>query len=272
MFHGFHGRTYAALSATAQPKYHVGFEPIVPGFQYVPFGDLDAVEKAVDSQTAAVMLEPIQGEGGINIPPDNYLAGLREICDRTGALLIFDEVQTGMGRTGKWFAHQHFGVTPDIMTVAKALASGVAAGVMMATHPVAEVLKPGMHASTYGGNPIACRAGLATIETIESEGLLESAKILEAKFRSFFEGLQAKRPDLIRAIRIRGVMVGVELSCDASPIVAECMNRQLLINATQGNVIRLLPALNLTEELLEEGCSILSDILLSYRPTEGSQP
>lgn len=271
MFHGFHGRTYAALSATAQPKYHVGFEPIVPGFEYVPFGDLDAVEKAVDSQTAAVMLEPIQGEGGINIPPDNYLAGLREICDRTGALLIFDEVQTGMGRTGKWFAHQHFGVTPDIMTVAKALASGVSAGVMMATHPVAEVLKPGMHASTYGGNPIACRAGLATIETIESEGLLESAKILESKFRSFFEGLQAKRPDLIRAIRIRGVMVGVELSCDASPIVAECMKRQLLINATQGNVIRLLPALNLTEELMDEGCSILSDVLLSYRPTEDSQ-
>jgi acetylornithine/N-succinyldiaminopimelate aminotransferase len=199
MFHGFHGRTYAALSATAQPKYHVGFEPMVPGFEYIPFGDLQAAAKAIDHKTAAVMLEPIQGEGGINIPPDEYLPGLREICDRTGTLLIFDEVQTGMGRTGKWFAHQHFGVTPDIMTVAKALASGVAAGVMMATHEVAEILKPGMHASTYGGNPIACRAGLATIDTIEADDLLDRAAVLESQFKAFFSDLQQKRPELIKA-------------------------------------------------------------------------
>ena len=265
MTHGFHGRTYAALTATAQPKYHHGFEPMVPGFEYIPFGDLNAAAAAVDSTTAAILLEPIQGEGGINIPPDGYLQGLREICDKSGALLIFDEVQTGMGRTGKWFAHQHFGVTPDIMTVAKALASGVAAGVMMATHEVAEVLKPGMHASTYGGNPIACRAGLATIETIEADGLLDQAKYLEQKFRSFFAVLQAKRPELIKDIRVRGVMVGVELNCDATPIVAECMKRHLLINATQGTVIRLLPALNLTDELFEEGCQILSDVLLAHQ-------
>lgn len=269
MFHGFHGRTYAALTATAQPKYHVGFEPMVPGFEYIPFGDLDAADQVIDDKTAAVLLEPIQGEGGINIPPDNYLAGLREICDKSGALLIFDEVQSGMGRTGKWFAHQHFGVTPDIMTVAKALASGIAAGVMMATPEVAEVLKPGMHASTYGGNPIACRAGIATIETIEADGLLEQAGVLEAKFRTVFERVQAQRPELVKAIRIRGVMVGVELSCDASPIVSECMKRRLLINATQGNVIRLLPALNLTDDLFEEGCAILSEVLLAHKiPTD----
>ena len=265
MTHGFHGRTYAALTATAQPKYHHGFEPMVPGFEYINFGDLEAADNACDAKTAAILLEPIQGEGGINIPPDGYLEGLREICDRTGALLVFDEVQTGMGRTGKWFAHQHFGVTPDIMTVAKALASGVAAGVMMATHKVAEVLKPGMHASTYGGNPIACRAGLATIETIEADGLLDQARHLEAKFRMFFAGIQASRPELIRDIRVRGVMVGVELTCDAAPIVAECMKRNLLINVTQGNVIRLLPALNLTDDLFDEGCQILADVLLAHQ-------
>ena len=265
MTHGFHGRTYAALTATAQPKYHHGFEPMVPGFEYINFGDLEAADNACDAKTAAILLEPIQGEGGINIPPDGYLEGLREICDRTGALLVFDEVQTGMGRTGKWFAHQHFGVTPDIMTVAKALASGVAAGVMMATHKVAEVLKPGMHASTYGGNPIACRAGLATIETIEADGLLDHARHLEAKFRMFFAGIQASRPELIRDIRVRGVMVGVELTCDAAPIVAECMKRNLLINVTQGNVIRLLPALNLTDDLFDEGCQILADVLLAHQ-------
>lgn len=265
MTHGFHGRTYAALTATAQPKYHHGFEPMVPGFEYVGFGDLEAADNACDETTAAIMLEPIQGEGGINIPPDGYLQGLRAICDRTGALLIFDEVQTGMGRTGKWFAHQHFGVTPDIMTVAKALASGVAAGVMMATHKVAEVLKPGMHASTYGGNPIACRAGIATIETIEAESLLEQAMHLETKFRNFFESIKLLRPELVKDIRVRGVMVGVELTCDATPIVAECMKRQLLINATQGTVIRLLPALNLTDDLFDEGCQILSDVLLAHQ-------
>ena len=266
MFHGFHGRTYAALTATAQPKYHVGFEPMVPGFEYIPYGDLDAAAKAIDGTTAGVLLEPIQGEGGINIPPDGYLQGLRAICDKAGALLMFDEVQCGMGRTGKWFGYQNFpGVEPDIMTVAKALASGVAAGVMMARSEVAEVLKPGMHASTYGGNPIACRAGLATIDTIEEEGLLANAKVLEEKFRQVFKSVQAERPDLVRDIRIRGVMVGVELTCDAAPIVAECLKQNLLINATQGNVIRLLPALNLTDELFEEGCGILKGVLLAHK-------
>ena len=170
---GFHGRTYAALTATAQPKYHAGFEPMVPGFVYVPYNDLGAVAEVLDDKTAAVLVEPIQGEGGINIPAPDYLAGLRQLCDRRGVLLILDEVQTGMGRTGKWFAYQHRGVVPDILTCAKALAGGRGHGRDDGRPDVAAVLKPGMHASTFGGNPIACRAALAAIETIEQDGLLE---------------------------------------------------------------------------------------------------
>ena len=187
MHHGFHGRTYAALTATAQPKYHEGFEPMVPGFAYIPFDDLAAADAAIDGGTAAVLVEPIQGEGGVNLPSPGYLQGLRKLCDERGALLILDEVQTGLGRTGRWFAYQHFGIEPDILTCAKALAGGIAAGVMMATVEVAETLKPGMHASTFGGNPIACRAGLAAVETIEEDGLLERGKAVGERFRGHFE-------------------------------------------------------------------------------------
>jgi acetylornithine/N-succinyldiaminopimelate aminotransferase len=261
MEHGFHGRTYAALTATAQPKYHAGFEPMVPGFAYVPFDDLDAVAAVLDAQTAAVIVEPIQGEGGVNVPSPGYLAGLRKLCDERGALLILDEVQTGLGRTGEWFGYQNSEVAPDIMTVAKALAGGVAAGVMMASPEVAATLQPGMHASTFGGNPIACRAGLATIETIEQDGLLDRGKAVGERFRRHFEAIRAERPDLVREIRILGVMIGVELSCDASGVVAECLERRLLINATHGNVVRLLPALNIGDDQVDEGCAILSDVL-----------
>ncbi|HKI17528.1 MAG TPA: acetylornithine transaminase, partial [Isosphaeraceae bacterium] len=197
---GFHGRTYGALSATAQSKYHEGFEPMLPGFVHVPFNDLEAVARCLDEQTAAVLVEPIQGEGGINIPGPDYLRGLRQLCDHSGVLLILDEVQTGMGRTGEWFACQHHGVEPDILTCAKALAGGLAAGVMIARPQVAEVLKPGMHAATFGGNPIACRAAVATIETIESENLLERADAIGARFREQFEALRGEIPDLIRDI------------------------------------------------------------------------
>ena len=238
MEHGFHGRTYAALSATAQPKYHEGFEPLVPGFVYVAHNDLDALAEALDDLTAAVMIEPIQGEGGVNLPAPGYLEGIRKLCDERGVLLIFDEVQTGLGRTGEWFAHQYYGVTPDVLTCAKALAAGVAAGVVIARHDVAAALKPGMHASTFGGNPIACRAGLAAIETIEADGLLERGRVIGERFRGHFEALRAEMPDLIRDIRIAGVMIGVELSVDASGIVADCMEHGLLINVTHGTVIR----------------------------------
>ncbi len=258
---GFHGRTYAALTATAQPKYHVGFEPMVPGFTYVPYNDLKALEAALDDQTAAVMIEPIQGEGGVNIPAPGYLEGIRKLCDAKGVLMILDEVQTGLGRTGEWFAYQHYGFEPDILTCAKALAAGVAAGVAIARPNVAGALKPGMHASTFGGNPIACRAGLAAIETIEADGLLERGRLVGERFRSHFESWKAEMPALIRDIRIKGVMIGLELSIDASGVVLDCMEQGLLINATHGNVIRLLPALNILDEQIDDGCATLLEAL-----------
>ncbi len=259
----FHGRTYAALSATAQPKYHAGCEPMLPGFSYIPFDDLDAARHAIDDHTAAVLVEPIQGEGGIRIPRAGYLGALRKLCDERGAILILDEVQTGMGRTGRWFAYQHEGVEPDVLTCAKALAGGVAAGVLLAKPEVAAALKPGMHASTFGGNPIACRAGLAVVETIEAENLLDRACAIGERFRGWFEQLRAKRPDLIQDIRISGVMIGVELAIDASFVVAQSLERRLLVNATHGTVLRLLPALTITDREIDHGCAILAEILES---------
>ena len=260
---GFHGRTYAALTATAQPKYHAGFEPMVPGFTYVPYDDLTAVERAIDEHTAAVMVEPIQGEGGVRMPSPGYLTGLRRICDEHGVLLILDEVQTGLGRTGTWFAYEHEGATPDILTCAKALAGGVAAGVMMARPGVAKIFKPGMHASTFGGNPIACRAALAAIETIEASGLLERAGAIGARFRGHFERIKTQRPELVRDIRIQGVMIGLELTRDATFVVDGCLARGLLVNATHGSVVRLLPALTIRDDQIDHGCSILAEVLQS---------
>jgi predicted acetylornithine/succinylornithine family transaminase len=258
----FHGRTMGALSATGQPKYHAGVEPLLPGFRHVPFGDLDAMAKAIDNATCAIMVEPIQGEGGINVPPDGYLEGLRELCDKHKLLLIFDEVQSGMGRTGRWFAHQHWNIKPDIVTLAKALAGGVAMGGMMATPAVAEKLKPGTHAATFGGNSLACAAALATIETIETEGLLNRAEQIGAQFAKRFERLQS-RYSVIKQIRIKGAMIGIELTIDGTPIVQGCIERRLLVNCTHSTVLRLLPALNLTDAQLDEGCTILDDMLSS---------
>lgn len=258
----FHGRTMGALSATGQPKYHQGVGPMLPGFSYAPFGDLDATSRLIDSETCAILVEPIQGEGGINLPPAGYLEGLRGLADKHGLLLIFDEVQTGMGRTGTWYAHQHWKVQPDVVTLAKALAGGVACGGLIAKPAVAEKLKPGTHAATFGGNPIACRAALATIETIEAEGLLERAVQIGAGFEKRFTALKAKCP-LIREVRVKGVMIGLELRTDGVPIVQACMQKRLLINCTHGTVIRLLPAMNLTDDQLHEGCDILESVLLA---------
>jgi acetylornithine/N-succinyldiaminopimelate aminotransferase len=262
MLNSFHGRTFGALSATAQPKYHNGMEPMLAGFNYAPFGNLDAAAKLVDSETCAIMIEPIQGEGGINLPPKGYLEGLRTLCDQHGLMLIFDEVQTGMGRTGTWYAFQNFGVEPDALTLAKALAGGVACGALLALRKYAEKLVPGTHAATFGGNPVACAAALAALETIENDELLPRAAKIGEAFRARFESLQ-KRCPLIQEIRIQGTMIGVELSGDGAPIVDECLKRQLLINCTHGNVLRLLPALNLPDDALQEGCSILDEVLLS---------
>jgi len=257
---GFHGRTLGALTATAQPKYHEGLGPLVAGFVYCPWNDLEAVTRLVDNETAAIMIEPIQGEGGVRIPSREFLAGLRRLCDQHGLLLIFDEVQTGCGRTGHWFSYQRFGVTPDIMTLAKSLCGGIAGGAMLARPEVAPSLRPGMHAATFGGNPIASRAGIATLEAIEQQGLLEGANQLERLFRDRFETLR-QECDIIREVRACGVMIGIELSVEGAPVVKRCLEQRLLINCTQGRVIRLLPALNMTIEQAEEGCEILANAI-----------
>jgi predicted acetylornithine/succinylornithine family transaminase len=264
MLNSFHGRTMGALTATGQPKYHQGVGPMLPGFNYAPFGDLDAVSKAIDAETIAVMVEPIQGEGGINLPPAGYLEGLRDLCDRYKLLLIFDEVQTGMGRTGKWYTHQHWNVKPDVITLAKAVAGGMALGGLLARPEVADKLKPGTHAATFGGNPIACRAALATIETIEADGLLERAIHIGETFRHRLEALRARTAH-VQEVRAKGAMIGIQLGTDGTPVVAECLKRRLLINATHGTVIRLLPALNITDQQMDDGCSILEEVLLALK-------
>jgi len=259
----FHGRTMGSVSATAQPKYHEGLGPILAGFQYAPFGDLEAVAKLIDSETIAIMIEPVQGEGGINIPPPGFLEGLRDLCDKHKLLLIFDEVQSGCGRTGNWFAYQHFGVTPDVMTLAKAVCGGIAGGAMLTTKEVAPSLRPGMHAATYGGNPIAARAGIATLEMIENENLLAAAKNLEEIFRRRFTTLK-EECDLVTDVRVMGVMIGLELSIEGAAIVKACLERKLLINCTHGTVIRLLPAMNLAPAQAEEACDIIAEVIKQH--------
>ncbi|MEQ8848233.1 aspartate aminotransferase family protein [Botrimarina sp.] len=257
---GFHGRTLGATTATAQPKYHEGLGPLVAGFDYAPFGDLDAVRELVDDETAGLLVEPIQGEGGIRLPPEGFLEGLRAIADENELLLVFDEVQAGCGRTGEWFAYQHFGVTPDVMTLAKSLCGGVAGGALLTTAEIAPSLRPGMHAATFGGNPLAARAGIATLETIEREGLLDRAKQLGERFRENLAPLVDELPHC-QELRVCGLMIGLELLVEGAPVVAECMKRGLLINCTQGKVIRLLPAMTLTDDEVDEGCQVLADVL-----------
>src|SRR5689334_2682121 len=257
---GFHGRTYGATSATAQPKYHEGIGPLLSGFVYAPFGDLEAVKQLVDDETCAILIEPIQGEGGIRIPPAGFLKGLRHLADENELLLIFDEVQSGCGRTGKWFAYQHSGVTPDIMTLAKSLCGGVAGAALLTTAEIAPSLRPGLHAATFGGNPIAARAGIATIQMIENENLLEHAQKLGELFHQRLVTLQGQC-DLIREVRVLGVMVGVELTIDGAPVVEGCLREKLLINSTHGTVLRFLPAMNLSEQQLHDGCDILAKVL-----------
>jgi predicted acetylornithine/succinylornithine family transaminase len=257
---GFHGRTLGATAATAQPKYHEGLGPLMAGFVYAPFGDLEAVSRLVDDETAAILVEPVQGEGGINIPPEGFLAGLRRIADDQGLLLVFDEVQTGCGRTGQWFAYQHFGVTPDVMTLAKALCGGIAGGALLTTAKIAPSLRPGMHAATFGGNPIAARAGIAAMEMIENENLLAHARNLGEVFRQRLTELEGQC-DLVKEVRVLGVMVGIELAIDGTPVVQGCMEQRLLVNCTHTTVIRLLPAMNLTQQQAHDGCDILARVI-----------
>ena len=259
---GFHGRTFGSVTATAQPKYHEGLGPLLPGFRYAQYNDLEAVKALVDDETCAILLEPVQGEGGVNIAEDTFLKGLRTLCDERDMLLIFDEVQTGMGRTGDWFGYQNSGVQPDIMTLAKGLAAGVACGAFVCKDHIAPSLRPGMHASTFGGNPLAMAAGIATMQMIDQQGLLENCRLMSERFRQHFEALKVRLP-IIKEIRTRGMMIGVELSIPATPAVGKCMERGVLINATHDTVVRLLPALNITPQQVDEGCKVISETLES---------
>ncbi|MBW8040368.1 MAG: aspartate aminotransferase family protein [Planctomycetes bacterium] len=257
----FHGRTFATLSATAQPKHHEGLLPLLPGFVYVPFNDIAALKEAFSDEVAAVMVEPIQGEGGINIADKEYLQAVRRLCDENQALLIFDEVTTGIGRTGKWFAYQHFDVTPDIMTMAKALGGGVAIGAMMAKQEVAASLVPGKHATTFGGSALVCAAAVAVIEVIEKENLLENAIQLGSYTKDKLDLLKQKH-FIIDHVRNVGLMIGVQLTGPGSKIVDKCLENGLRINCTQGSVLRFMPPMIVTKSQIDQAIDILDNVLM----------
>ena len=244
----FHGRTMATITATGQEKFQKAFTPLLPGFKYVPFGDVRAVEDAIMDNTCAVMLEPIQAEGGVNVPPDSYFKELRALLDENNLLLILDEVQTGMGRTGKLFAYEHYGIEPDIMTLAKALGGGAPLGAMLASEKVAESFSPGDHASTFGGNPLACAAGVAALEAITEDGwLVGSAHRTGEYFRKGLGNLK-KKYSFIKDVRGKGLLIGMELDFDAADIVKEALKEGYVINCTMGSVLRFVPPLIVTEE------------------------
>jgi predicted acetylornithine/succinylornithine family transaminase len=256
----FHGRTFATVTATAQPKYHEGFLPLLPGFVYVPFNDVAALEAAFSDEVAAVMVEPIQGEGGINVAEAEYLQAIRRLCDEKGAVMILDEVQTGIGRTGKWFAYQHFDVEPDIITMAKALGGGVAIGAMMAKTEIAATLVPGKHASTFGGNCLACAAGIAVIEAIEKDNLLEHAADLGRYAKDKLEQLKQKH-SIIEGVRGIGLMIGVQLAGPGKQIVDRCLADGLRINCTHETVLRFMPPMIATTGQIDQAIDILDGAL-----------
>ena len=261
----FHGRTIATLSATGSRKVQAGFEPLVPGFARVPFDDFAAIKKVAESNrnVVAVLVELIQGEGGINICHPEYLHGLREICDANGWLLMLDEVQSGVGRTGKWFAFQHSGVKPDVMTLAKGLASGVPIGACIAAGPAAGVFKPGNHGSTFGGNPLACAAALVTLDIIEQDNLMANAVAMGQFIHDGFAA-QLKGVAGVRDIRNMGLMIGVELAYPCEELVKSALATGLLINVTNDNVIRLLPPLVIKREEAAQIVAILSPLIADF--------
>ena len=256
----FHGRTMGSLSATAQTKFHGGFKPLLPGFRYVPFNDTAAVEKAVSKKTCAIMVEPIQGEGGVNIAEKSYLKNLRKICNANKILLIFDEVQTGFGRTGYLFAYERYGVKPDIITLAKALGGGIAIGALGATNRVIKSFVPGTHAATFGGNPLACSASLASLNVLTKKGFLENCRESGNYLSSKLEGLRNRFP-IIRDIRGVGLMWAIELNQSGAPIVMECMRNGVLINCVQDTVLRFLPPLTVTQKEIDRLIRLLTRIL-----------
>ena len=260
MERSFHGRTMATLSATGQEKVRKGYDPVLDGFDFVPFNDIDALQGKIGPATCAVMLEPIQGEGGVRCPDENYLQTVRKICDETGTLLIFDEIQTGMGRTGALFAYQHFGIEPDIMTLAKALANGLPIGAMLARETIAAAFGPGSHASTFGGTPIVTAAALEVGKILVEEGAIESGRAAGAYFREKLLGLK-DRHAIIVDVRGLGLLLGMKLKIDGAPLVKQCMQNGFLINCIQDRILRFIPPLIISEEEIDQLVECLDGIL-----------
>lgn len=255
----FHGRTIATISATNQKKICNGFGPLLPGFKYVPFGDIEAIKTTINSKTCAIVLEPIQGEGGINIPPAGYLQAVRELCDQNGLLLIFDEIQVGLGRTGKLFAYQHDGVEPDVMTLAKALAAGPPIGAVVAREKYAAALGPGTHGSTFGGNPLLAAAGVAAMKVFLRGEVLENSVVMGNYLQTKLEQLQTQY-SFVAQVRGRGLMVGMELTIEGGEIVKTALARGLLINCTAGKILRFVPPLIVTQKEIDQMIKILDGI------------
>jgi predicted acetylornithine/succinylornithine family transaminase len=260
-FHSFHGRSLGALSATGQEKFQKGFEPLLPGFHLVHYDDPGAIEAAINPYTCGVMLEPIQGEAGVKVPSPEYLKNVRALCDRHGILLILDEIQTGMGRTGRLFAHEHSGIAPDIMTVAKGLGNGMPIGAMLATEKVAAAFGPGDHGTTFGGNPLACAAGVATLETLMVDGLLlDQCRRMGAYLMKKLEHLKKEFSSIIVEVRGMGLLAAMELTRECAPVVDACLERGLLVNCTAGNVLRFMPPLIVEPEDIERMAGILDEV------------
>lgn len=257
----FHGRTLATLTATAQPKYQAGYEPLPGGFTYVDYNDIQALTAAVSETTCAILLEPIQGEGGINMPDENYLRQVRQLCDEKGVLLILDEIQTGMGRTGTMFAYQQYGIVPDIVTIAKGLGGGVPIGAFIASSKVAGIFHAGDHGSTFGGNPLVCAAANAVLAEIKEAGLLNNAKQTGSYLLESLTKLQAKYPAIITAVRGKGLMVGAQLSIPGRDIVNSCLGDGVIINCTAGNVLRFVPPLIIQPTHVDEMIAVLDSVL-----------
>lgn len=247
-WHSFHGRTMATVTATGQPHYQEGYEPLPAGYEYVEYGDAAALEAMMGPDVCAVMLEPIQGEGGVHVPEDGYLQKVRDLCNKYDALLIFDEVQTGVARTGKWFAYMHSGVKPDVLTFAKGIGGGFPVAGFAVPESLAHVFKPGDHGGTFGGNPLACAAVYATLTTIKAEKLVDKAAVKGAYFMELLKRLQEKYPDKVVDVRGRGLMLGMELNQSGQPIVEHCLTNNVIVNCTAGNVIRLVPPLIISIE------------------------
>ena len=260
MHDSFHGRTMGALAATAQEKLHKGFEPLLTGFRYVPYNDINAVEKAVNERTSGVLVEPLQGEGGVIIPSAGYLKALRELCDRHNILLILDEIQTGMGRTGKFFGYEHDGITPDMAALAKGLAGGMPIGALLATDKVSQAFTPGSHGSTFGGNPLACAAAIASVETLlEDNIIIQSVEQLGRYFLQGLEGLK-KKYGFVKDVRGMGLLVGMELDFEGKDIVTACLKEGFLINCTMNTVLRFIPPLIISEEEIDQLVASLDTI------------